>query len=220
MFYETERNDHGLRYSPFKSCVVPRPIGWISTLSSSGIVNLAPYSLFNVLGFDPPYVMFSASGHPTGRRKDSVVNAEATGEFVYNMATWDLREAVVRTSEVMESGVDEMALTGLEPAASRLVKPPRVAASPVSFECKYYQTTVLPGKTPENNNYVVIGRVVAVHIKDEFITPEGRVDILKIRPLSRLGYLDYTTVESVSELRPTKLDARVMMAMSGGKTRD
>lgn len=217
MFYSVEKNDHGLRYSPFKSCVVPRPIGWISTRSKAGVTNLAPYSLFNVLGFDPPYVMFSASGHSKGGRKDSVVNAEETGEFVYNMATWDLRHAVVQTSEIIDFGIDEMAVAGLEPAPSMLVKPLRVAASPISFECKHYQTMVLPGTTPENNNHVVIGRVVGVHINDEVIMPDGRVDILKIRPLSRLGYLDYATIDSIVELRPSTLDARVLTAMSGGR---
>ena len=103
MFYEPDKNNHGLPFSPLKSCVVPRPIGWISTLSLEGQPNLAPYSQFNIVGFEPGYVMFSAGGrYPDGRRKDSVVNTEETGEFVYNMATYDLRDAVNLTSQIVE----------------------------------------------------------------------------------------------------------------------
>lgn len=203
MFYEPAKNDHGLPYAPFKSCVVPRPIGWISTLDLDGRVNLAPFSQFNMLGYDPPYVMFSADtpaphdGHPI---KDSVRNAQATREFVFNMATYDLRDAMNRTALIEDPEVDEMAAAGLTPAPSRLVKPPRVAESPVHFECRFWQTLVLPGRTWETTPHVVIGTVVGIHIKDEFLTEDGRVDVLKIRPLARLGYLDYTTVDSRFEL--------------------
>ena len=123
MFYEPDKNDHGLPFDPYKSIVVPRPIGWISTASRDGVVNLAPYSQFNNLGFDPPYVMFSANSlSDTGRRKDSVRNATDTGEFVVNVATYELREAVNRTSEFVGPEVDEAALAGLEMVPSRLVK--------------------------------------------------------------------------------------------------
>ena len=107
MFYEPDKNNHGLPFQPYKSCVVPRPIGWISTLSCDGNVNLAPYSQFNNVGFEPGYLMFSAGGQfPDGHRKDSLVNAEETGEFVYNMATYDLRDAVSLTSDHFDPGVD------------------------------------------------------------------------------------------------------------------
>ncbi len=203
MFYETEKNDHGLAYNPFKSLVVPRPIGWLSTLSPEGIVNLAPYSQWMMLNFDPPYVMISAGAHADNNRlKDTVRNIEQTGEFVFNMATFDLRDAVNISSQFVGPEVDEMALAGLTPAPSRIVKPPRVAESPVHFECRWYGTLTLPGFTPANNNNVAIGQVIAVHIKDEFLTPEGRVDVLKIRPLARLGYFDYTSVESRFEMAP------------------
>src|SRR5690606_36552721 len=109
MFYEPAKNDHGLRFNPFKSCVVPRPIAWVSTVSRSGIANLSPFSQSNILGWDPPYVMFAAFNRADGTRKDSVANAEETGEFVFNMATHALRDAVVLTSMIEEPGVDEMA---------------------------------------------------------------------------------------------------------------
>ena len=98
MYYDPEKNDHGLAFNPFKSCVVPRPIGWISTVSLEGFPNLAPFSQFQNLTFDPPYVMFAANQNTLGRRKDTTVNSEQTGEFVYNMATYDLREAVNRSA--------------------------------------------------------------------------------------------------------------------------
>ncbi len=200
MYYDPDKNDHGLAHAPFKSCVIPRPIGWISTISTDGVHNLAPYSQFQNLNFDPAYVMFSANQTSRGMRKDTVANIEATGEFVYNMATYDLREAVNRSAQQVPSEVDEFDLAGVTKAPSVLVKPCRVAESPVQFECRYHQTVRLPGNGPMGSVDIVIGRVVLVHIKDEVIGPDGRLDILKIRPLARLGYYDYTSVESVFEM--------------------
>jgi len=200
MYYDPNRNDHGLPHNPFKSCVVPRPIGWISTISSDGVHNLAPYSQFQNLTFDPPYVMFAANQSTRGRRKDTVVNIEQTGEFVYNMATYDLREAVNRSAAEVPPEVDEFELAGVTKAPSVRVKPCRVAESPVQFECLYHQTLRLPGNGPMGTVDVVIGRVILVHIKDDVIGPDGRLDVLRIRPLARLGYYDYTTVESVFEM--------------------
>jgi flavin reductase (DIM6/NTAB) family NADH-FMN oxidoreductase RutF len=217
MFYEPDKNDHGLPHAPFKSCIVPRPIAWISTIDRQGLVNLAPFSQCNILGWDPPYIMFSANTHVDGRRKDSVANAEATGEFVFNMATWDLREAVVLTSHIMDSGIDEMAAAGLTPEPSRLVKPPRVKQSPIAFECRYHQTLVLPCDTPGMATSTVIGRVIGVHIADEVIDPNGKIDILKVRPLARMGYLDYTSVTGIFELRPAGTLDSTVIGMSGGR---
>ena len=211
MFYEPDKDDHGLPFNPYKSIVVPRPIGWISTISSDGIVNLAPYSQFNNLAYDPPFVMFAASSQPgSGQRKDSAKNAADTGEFVVNMATYALREAVNLTSQLLPPEVDEAALAGLEMLPSRLVRPLRVARSPVHLECKFHGALALPARTRDGVHHVVIGRVVGVHIGDDALTPDGKLDILKIRPLARLGYHDYTSVESVFTMRPTgpRLDAR------------
>jgi len=203
MFYEPDKNNHGLPFNPYKSIVVPRPVGWISTLSRDGVVNLAPYSQFNNLGYDPPYVMFSANSFPgSGRRKDSAKNATNTGEFVVNMATYELREAVNLTSQFVGPEVDEAALAGLEMVPSEIVKPPRVAASPVHLECRLQCVVALPGNTLEQVHHVVIGRVVGVHIRDDVLTPDGKIDVLKIRPLARLGYFDYTSVESVFTMAP------------------
>ena len=203
MFYEPDKDDHGLPFNPYKSIVVPRPIGWISTISCDGVVNLAPYSQFNNLGYDPPYVMFSGNSFPeTGSRKDSVKNATDTGEFVVNMATYELREAINITSQFLPSSIDEAALAGLEMIPSRIVKPPRVAASPVHLECRFHCSLALPGNALDQVHHVVVGRVVGVHIRDDVITSDGKLDVVKIRPLARLGYFDYTTVDSVFTMRP------------------
>lgn len=209
MYYEPGRTPHGLPYNPFKACIVPRPIGWISTTSHDGVDNLAPFSQFQMVSYDPPTLMFSANLNSRGERKNTVVNTEASGEFVWNMATWALREAVNLTSEELPSSVDEFLHAGLEKAPSRLVRPPRVAASPVQFECRRLQTVHLPGNTPTGTVDVIFGTVVAVHINDSILRADGRLDIARIRPLARLGYHDYTSVESVFEMTPRGSPARL-----------
>jgi flavin reductase (DIM6/NTAB) family NADH-FMN oxidoreductase RutF len=201
MYYETAKNDHGLRFNPIKACVVPRPIGWISTVSRAGLVNLAPYSFFNLLSYDPPYVLFSGGASSRDRGiKDTIVNAEETGEFVFNLATWAQRDQVTLTSHIEERGVDELAAAGLTPLPSRMVRPPRVAGAPVHFECRTFKTVELPGRRPVSHHRVVFGEVVAVHIDDDYVTDDGRLDVLKMRPIARLGYKDYTTVDSLFEM--------------------
>ncbi len=176
--------------------MIPRPIGWISTVDPAGRCNLAPYSQFQNVTFDPPIVMFSANQTTDGRRKDSVRNAEDTGEFVWNMATWALREAVNATGQELPPGVDEFEHAGLAKLPSRLVKPPRVAGSPIQFECVYLNTLRFPGQPPMGTADVVFGRVVAVHIDDAALTPEGLVDVLRLQPIARMGYFDYTVVDN------------------------
>jgi flavin reductase (DIM6/NTAB) family NADH-FMN oxidoreductase RutF len=203
MFYDTEKNDHGLPYNPFKSCVIPRPVGWVSTVSHDGIVNLAPFSMFNQLGYDPPIVMFSGSNRPgTGQRKDSVTNAEETGEFVVNMATWELRDKIAMTSRFVEADVDEFEIAGLTKTPSRFVTPPRVAESPIHLECRYHSTMTLPSNQRSTAHHVVVGNVVGIHIRDDVLTEDGKIDVLSIRPLARLGYLDYTSVTEVFSMEP------------------
>lgn len=196
MFYEP-RNGHGLPHNPLISCVIPRPIGWISTLDRDGCVNLAPYSLFNLVRYEPPVVMFCANGpHRDGGEKDNAFNARETGEFVFNMATWELRDEVNQSSAMVGRGVDEMQMVGLETAPSRLVKPPRVARSPIQFECRTSLTVELPRGPGDPRNTVVFGDVVGIHIADWALT-DGIIDVQRIRPLARLGYLDFTSVTEV-----------------------
>lgn len=201
MYYETDKNNHGLRYNPLKACVVPRPIGWMTTIDAAGRINLAPFSFFNLLSYDPPFVMFSAGAHERdGGRKDTVANVEATGEFVYNMATWAQKDQMNTTAMIVERGVDEMAAAGLEALPSRLVRPPRVKGSPVHFECRLHQVIQLPGRKSSSAHQLVIGQVVAVHIDDDALTADGRVDTLKLRPIARLGYMDYASVDALFQM--------------------
>jgi flavin reductase (DIM6/NTAB) family NADH-FMN oxidoreductase RutF len=201
MYYETVSNDHGLRYNPLKACVVPRPIGWITTLDAAGKINVAPFSFFNLLSYDPPFVMFSAGTHEgDGGTKDTVANIQATTEFVYNMATWPQKDQMNSTAMIIDRGIDEMAASGLEPEPSRLVRPPRIKGSPVQFECRLHQIVDLPGRTPSSQHHVVIGQVVAVHIDDRALTADGRVDVLKLQPIARLGYKDYVVVDETFQM--------------------
>ena len=210
MYYETDKNDHGLRYNPLKACVVPRPIGWISTLDAAGKVNVAPFSFFNLLSYDPPFVMFSAGTHEgDGGTKDTVANIQATGEFVYNMATWAQKDQMNSTAMIIDRVVDELAASGLEPEPSRLVRPPRIKGSPVQFECRLHQVVNLPGRKPTLQHHVVIGHVVAVHIDDRALTPDGRVDVLTMRPIARLGYKDYVVVNDTFQMEKRMPEDRV-----------
>jgi flavin reductase (DIM6/NTAB) family NADH-FMN oxidoreductase RutF len=220
MQYDPDKNDHGLPHNPFKSCVVPRPIGWISTISGRGVHNLAPFSQFQNLTFDPPYVMFSSNGSTVGGHKDTVVNVEETGEFVYNMATYDLREAVNRSAIEVPPDVDEFELAGVTKAPSTKVKCARVAESPVQFECRYFQTLRLPGNGIMGSADIVIGRVIMIHIKDDVITPDGRLDIPKIRPLARLGYYDYASIDSVFEMVIPGDNSLLLAGLEGAPIRD
>ncbi len=200
MFFEPS---DGMKPPPFKhtvynALVVPRPIGWISTLNREGVVNLAPFSFFNSVSGDPPCVIYCPNGWKSGTQeaKDSLVNVEETGEFVFNMCTYELREQMNATSIHVPTSVDEMALAGLEADVCELVKPPRVKASPIVLECQYLQTVKLPESSNRSPNNIVIGEVVGIHVSDEVIV-DGIIDIQKVNPLARLGYLDYATLGDV-----------------------
>ena len=189
------------RHNPFKALVSPRPIGWVTTLSATGVVNLAPFSYFNAVCDDPHCVMYCPNGTQPedGGVKDSLKNVQATGEFVCILVSWDLREQMNLTSAHVSRSVSEMAEAGLAPAPSVKVKPPRVAASPAQLECRYLQTIELPANR-QPGNFMVIGEVVAIHI-DESVVTDGRVDMLKLKPVARLGYLDYTVVDNVFAMK-------------------
>ena len=198
MFYRTD-GPHGLPHNPFKCCVVPRPIGWISTISADGDVNLAPYSFFNGVAGEPPMVMFASNGKQPHGPKSSITNVEATGEFVCNMATWVLRQPMNESSGPHAAEVNEFEAAELETESSELVKPPRVKAAPIHMECLHFKTVELPCDTPEGRNAICIGRVIGIHIHDDYLK-DGMVDIATIKPIARLGYHDYTAVETVFEM--------------------
>jgi flavin reductase (DIM6/NTAB) family NADH-FMN oxidoreductase RutF len=188
-FYEP-RNGHGLPHDPFNAIVGPRPIGWISSLSKAGTRNLAPYSFFNAFNYVPPIVGFASIG-----AKDTLHNVQETGEFVWNLATRPLAEAMNATCAAVPPEVDEFALTGLTPAASRLVAPPRVAESPVAFECKVTQIVQLQRLDGETvPTWLVLGEVVGVHIANASLR-DGIYDTASAGHILRAGGpADYFTV--------------------------
>ncbi|MFM2423394.1 MAG: hypothetical protein RL291_1924 [Pseudomonadota bacterium] len=191
MHYDAIANTHGLKRDPLKALAVPRPIGWISTQSKAGVLNLAPYSFFNCVSEKPAYVVFGTAGI-----KDSLANIQETGEFVCSMATYDLRNEMNMTSAMVPREIDEFPLSGLTPAQSKFVKPPRVKESPAAFECQHWKTVELPGVPgmgPRDDYYLVIGLVVGIYIDDTFIK-DGIVDTPAMQPIARLGYMDYSVV--------------------------
>lgn len=201
MHYAPGQEPCPLPFSPFKSCTVPRPIGWLSTLSKDGVPNLAPYSQWQNLTFDPPLVMFAANQLGDGRRKDTVINAEETGWFVWNMATHALREAVNISAMELPSDVDEFERAGVTKADCVDAPVPRVAESPAHFECRYMSPHRLKDHSNHGTVDVVYGEVVRIHVDDTVITPEGKLDIPLIKPIARMGYYDYTTVTEVFEMK-------------------
>ncbi|MEB8387769.1 flavin reductase family protein [Rhodobacteraceae bacterium KMM 6894] len=201
MQYDPMTQPCPLPFSPFKSCTVPRPIGWLSTISADGRHNLAPYSQWQNLTFDPPMVMFAANRYSDGRRKVTVINAEESGWFVWNMVTFDLREAMNITAMAVASDVDEFEAAGLVKAGCVHAPGARVASSPCHFECRYLSTHHLPGNSPVGGVDVVYGRVEQINVDDAVITPEGKLDIAQIAPVARMGYYDYTVVRDTFEMR-------------------
>jgi flavin reductase (DIM6/NTAB) family NADH-FMN oxidoreductase RutF len=199
MFYEPGQTSSGLKHNPFKACCVPRPIGWLSTVSEQGVHNLAPYSQFQNLTWDPPMVMVAANCRPDGSPKDTAANILATGEFVWNMATFALRDLVLQSSTEDAPTVDEFDKYGIDWLPSTLVAARRVARSPVQFECRLRQHLFIEGNTPAAGTYLIIGEVVGVHIDDASIR-DGKLDMTVLQPLARLGYRDYTRVTEVFEL--------------------
>lgn len=184
-FYEP-RNGHktvpGLAHDPLNAIVAPRPIGWISTLSANGVRNLAPYSFFSLYNYRPPIIGFTSTGW-----KDSVANVAATGAFVWNLATRDLAGAMNASAATVAAEVDEFDLAGLETAPARIVAPPRVAASPVAFECRLTQTLRLEGADGAAlDTWLVLGEVVGVHIAPGLIE-DGAYRTAAARPIVRGG---------------------------------
>ncbi|RWE60240.1 flavin reductase family protein [Mesorhizobium sp.] len=195
MFYEPAKG-HGLPHDPSKAIVAPRPIGWISTVSKAGKINLAPYSFFNAFSTRPFIVWFSSEGE-----KDSAAFSEETGEFVANLVSRDLAEQMVRTAVDAPRGVTEFVYADLAMAPSRLVAPPRVAAAPAALECRV--TEILRPKALDGtltSAVVVAGEVVGVHIDDAFLN-DGMFDIVKAGNVSRLGYMDYASVSEIFSMR-------------------
>ena len=201
VFYEPHRRDRSLLpHDPFKAIIAPRPIGWVTTQSAKGEINLAPYSYFNAFADRPPIIAFCSQEY-----KDSVTFAAETGEFVWNMPTFELREAMNMTAAPLDRGDSEPDFAGLAMAPSRLVAPPRVAASPAALECKLIEIKRLRTQAgTEINFWLVFGEVVGVHLDEAYIK-DGLLDMAAMRPIARCGYDEYVVADRVFTMeRPPK----------------
>jgi flavin reductase (DIM6/NTAB) family NADH-FMN oxidoreductase RutF len=196
MFYRPEQG-HGLAHNPFGAIVAPRPIGWIATRGADGVDNLAPYSFFNAVAYDPPQVMFASTSAKPDRAgtKDSVANIRETGVFAVNIVEYAARAAMNRTSGAWARAVDEFADAGIAKADCATIDCPRVAGAPAVLECTLTRIVDLPGAA----NLVVFGEVTGVHLRDDCLVGE-RFDVTRFSPLARLGYRDYTAVREVFAL--------------------
>lgn len=196
MFYRPEEG-HGLPHNPFNAVITPRPIGWISTRGADGSENLAPYSFFNGVAYEPPQVMFATTSGKPDRdgTKDSLSNIRDTEVFCVNIVEYAMREAMNQTSGPWPKEVDEFAYAGIEREECKTIPCSRVAGAPAALECKLTQITRLPGQA----NLVCFGEVVGVHLRDDCLV-DGRFDVTRFQPLARLGYRDYTRVTELFSL--------------------
>ncbi len=191
MFYRPA-DGHGLPHNPFTAIITPRPIGWISTRGQAGD-NLAPYSFFNAIAYEPPQVMFASTG-----RKDSVTNIEETGVFAVNIVEWAAREKMNLSSGVYPAATDEFTLAGVERADCETILCPRVTNAPATLECRMTDIILLRGK----DNFLILGEVEGVHLRDDCVI-DGHFDIAKFQPIARSGYQNYAVVKEVFRmLRP------------------
>ena len=201
----------GLKYGPFKALISPRPIGWISSCDEAGVANLAPYSFFNAISELPPMVMFvsapdvrpKTSTAPDGtllhHAKDSLHNIRQTGEFGVNIVSEAQKEAMVASSDLLAPEIDEFEAAGLSKMAANDIRAPLVKGAPAHLECRLHEMIDLPGTDERAGCVMVIGHVISLHIADEVIT-DGKVDVTKYQPVSRLGYRDYATITDVYEI--------------------
>ncbi|MFT3691009.1 flavin reductase family protein [Paenirhodobacter sp.] len=196
MFYLTA-DGSGLKIDPLSAIVSPRPIAWVSTRGVEG-VNLAPYSFFNAVAYAPPQVILASVGSKPDREtgKDSLSNILETGEFCVNIAGYDDREALNQSSAPYPRGVSEIAALGLATEPCRVIACPRLAHAPAALECVLTQHIVLEGA----GNHLVIARVEAIHLRDDCLN-EGRFDVTRYRPLTRLGYSDFAAIDSVFRMK-------------------
>jgi flavin reductase (DIM6/NTAB) family NADH-FMN oxidoreductase RutF len=179
--------------------VVPRPIGWISSIDAEGRLNLAPFSFFNVVGANPPHILFCPMIRGTDQKpKDTLRNVRATGEFVVNIVTEELAEAMNLSSTELPADVSEFEISGLTPQPSTTVKPPRVAESPVHFECKV--ATIFDFGDQPGSGSVVIGRIIHIHVRDEVLIEPDKIDLEKLKPIGRLAGSGYCRVTDLFQM--------------------
>jgi flavin reductase (DIM6/NTAB) family NADH-FMN oxidoreductase RutF len=197
MIYVPGAPDQPLKRNPFKAIVVPRPIGWITTLNEAGGVNLAPYSFFNAIAESPPCVMYASTGEKQfAGSKDTLRNIERTGEFVVNVATSELREAVRISGVPLPYGESELSAAGLSSSPSSVIGTPRVAEAVAALECRFLQSVPVLGTAGRDRTSVVFGEVVGMFIADHLVV-DGIVAPERLKPLCRLGYDHYAVLKEV-----------------------
>ena len=195
-FIPGTHKEAGLSFSPIKAIISPRPIGWISSRGKDGSVNLAPYSYFNAISELPPMVIFSSASSDNSGYKDSLRNVIETKEFVVNIVSSALADAMNITSANLSYGESEFAAAKLEMANCQTVSAPRVASSPAALECKLWKVVELPKPDTADAGVMVIGTITGIHIDDRVIK-DGKVDVTVFQPLARLGYMDYARITDV-----------------------
>lgn len=196
MFYEPDKANHGLRYSPLKACVVPRPIAWISTQSENGSLNLAPFSFFNLVSEDPAILMISISQKANHNPKDTLKNILLNKEFTVNLVPNILQNQMIKTSEELEYGYSEIDYTKLETEKSITISPPRIKGTPIALECILFDTQELPKNAHGGFCTMVLGKITGVFIDDRYIK-DGRVKVKDMNLVARLGYNEYTTIDDI-----------------------
>ena len=188
-----------LKHNPMNALVMPRPIAWISTVDTNGVANLAPYSYFNAVSADPPFVMFAPNAAAAHAEKDTWRNVCEVPEFVVSLVCEADGVAMNATSEPLPRGVDEFAACGVVALPSQLVRPPRVASAKAALECRVFQCVQLPVGSDGRASHVVVGEVIGIHLVDDVII-NGRIDERLLMPLARLGYMNYGTLGEIFEM--------------------
>lgn len=216
MKYDPSTDECPLPHSFFRACVLPRPIAWISTISENGIDNLAPFSQCQIVTIDPPMVMFCANHYPDNSRKDSAINAEKMGWFVWNMATEELKDAVNTSAMILPPEVDEFKEANLNKQKADLSAISMVADSPCQLECRYISTQTIQGKSNLGTVDLILGEVVRIHVKEKYIT-DGMLDVTKMNPLARMGYIDYSVIKDSFSMQVPMAPELLNKIMSGGK---
>ena len=202
MFYEvTDKNDW---LTHFKSLIVPRPIGWISSKNNEGQINLAPYSFFNAIATIPPMVVIGPGGYSkSGNNKDTLLNIKNNPEFVCNFVSWDVKDIMNESSYSFDNNESEIEKLNIEIEDSTMVSIPRVKLSPAHFECTLFKIIDLPSDSKGNPNHLIIGNIVGINISDKIIKND-RIDIGELKPISRMGYDEYALINTIFTMKRPK----------------
>ena len=202
MFYEvTDKNDW---LTHFKSLIVPRPIGWISSKNNEGQINLAPYSFFNAIATIPPMVVIGPGGYSkSGNNKDTLLNIKNNPEFVCNFVSWDVKDIMNESSYSFDNNESEIEKLNIDTEESTMVSIPRVKLSPAHFECTLFKIIDLPSDSKGNPNHLIIGNIIGINISDKIIKND-RIDIGELKPISRMGYDEYALINTIFSMKRPK----------------